>query len=109
MNDVGRSNDYCFTPSGLGRVRLPLLAQLVGGTLSIASSGLAPMQQNRRRAAAATPWPVAKEVVQGLGDLTRKSLIDATNPVLPDLSGLGWAIRLPPPSKWPVGRTAPKW
>lgn len=36
----------------------------------------------------ATPWPVTKEVVQGLGDLTGKILIDATNPVLPDLSGL---------------------
>jgi len=36
----------------------------------------------------ATPWPVTKEVVQGLGDLTGKVLIDATNPLLPDLSGL---------------------
>ena len=36
----------------------------------------------------AMPWPVTKEVVQGLGDLTGKILIDATNPVLPDLSGL---------------------
>jgi hypothetical protein len=36
----------------------------------------------------ATPWPVTKEIVQGLGDLTGKVLIDATNPVLPDLSGL---------------------
>src|ERR1700675_124200 len=30
----------------------------------------------------ATPWPVTKEIVQGLGDLTGKVLIDATNPVL---------------------------
>ena len=36
----------------------------------------------------ATPWPATKEVVQGLGDLTGKVLIDATNPLLPDLSGL---------------------
>jgi len=36
----------------------------------------------------AMPWPVTKEVMQGLGDLTVKILIDATNPVLPDLSGL---------------------
>ena len=35
-----------------------------------------------------TPWAVTKEVVQGLGDLTGKVLIDATNPLLPDLSGL---------------------
>jgi len=36
----------------------------------------------------ATPWPVTKDVLQGLGDLTGKILIDAVNPVLPDLSGL---------------------
>jgi 8-hydroxy-5-deazaflavin:NADPH oxidoreductase len=36
----------------------------------------------------AMPWPVTKEVVQGLGDLTGKVLIDAVNPLLPDLSGL---------------------
>jgi predicted dinucleotide-binding enzyme len=35
-----------------------------------------------------TPWPVTREVVQGLGDLSGKVLIDATNPLLPDLSGL---------------------
>lgn len=39
----------------------------------------------------ATPWPVTKEVVQGLGDLTGKVLIDAVNPLLPDLSGLAVA------------------
>jgi hypothetical protein len=31
---------------------------------------------------------VTKEAVQGLGDLTGKVLIDAVNPLLPDLSGL---------------------
>jgi predicted dinucleotide-binding enzyme len=36
----------------------------------------------------ATPWPVTREVVQGLGDLSGKVLIDATNPLLPNLSGL---------------------
>ncbi|HEX4596093.1 MAG TPA: NAD(P)-binding domain-containing protein, partial [Bryobacteraceae bacterium] len=35
-----------------------------------------------------TPWPVTKEIVQGLGDLTGKVLIDAVNPLLPDLSGM---------------------
>jgi 8-hydroxy-5-deazaflavin:NADPH oxidoreductase len=35
-----------------------------------------------------TPWPATKEVVQALGDLTGKVLIDATNPLLPDLSAL---------------------
>ncbi len=36
----------------------------------------------------AMPWPAVKDVVAGLGNLTNKVLIDATNPLLPDLSGL---------------------
>ncbi len=36
----------------------------------------------------ATPWPATQAVLEGLGDLTGKVLIDATNPLLPNLSGL---------------------
>jgi len=36
----------------------------------------------------AMPWGVAQSVLQGLGDLSGKTLIDATNPLLADLSGL---------------------
>lgn len=36
----------------------------------------------------ATPWSVTQQVIAGLGDLSGKILIDATNPLLPDLSGL---------------------
>jgi predicted dinucleotide-binding enzyme len=36
----------------------------------------------------AMPWPIVKEVVISLGDLAGKILIDATNPLLPDLSGM---------------------
>jgi predicted dinucleotide-binding enzyme len=36
----------------------------------------------------AMPWPIVKEVVMSLGDLSGKILIDATNPLLPDLSGM---------------------
>jgi predicted dinucleotide-binding enzyme len=36
----------------------------------------------------ATPWPVTQQVVESLGDLSGKVLIDATNPLAPDLSGL---------------------
>jgi hypothetical protein len=35
-----------------------------------------------------TPWPATQEVVKSLGNLSGKLLIDATNPVKPDLSGL---------------------
>lgn len=36
----------------------------------------------------AMPWPVIKDVLAGLGNLTDKVLIDATNPVLANLSAL---------------------
>ncbi|HTS48309.1 MAG TPA: NADPH-dependent F420 reductase [Bryobacteraceae bacterium] len=36
----------------------------------------------------AVPWPAAKDALAGLGNLTDKILIDATNPLLPDLSAL---------------------
>jgi 8-hydroxy-5-deazaflavin:NADPH oxidoreductase len=36
----------------------------------------------------AVPWQAAEQVLTGLGDLNGKILIDATNPLLPDLSGL---------------------
>ena len=36
----------------------------------------------------ATPWAAARAALGGAGDLTGKILIDATNPLRPDLSGL---------------------
>jgi 8-hydroxy-5-deazaflavin:NADPH oxidoreductase len=36
----------------------------------------------------ATPWPAAEQAIRSAGDLTGKVLIDAVNPLLPDLSGL---------------------
>ena len=39
----------------------------------------------------ATPWPATQAVVQGLGLLSGKILIDATNPILPRLAGLEFA------------------
>ncbi|HTW66957.1 MAG TPA: NAD(P)-binding domain-containing protein [Bryobacteraceae bacterium] len=35
-----------------------------------------------------TPWPATQQIVATLGDLSRKILMDATNPLLPDLSRL---------------------
>jgi predicted dinucleotide-binding enzyme len=35
-----------------------------------------------------TPWPVTQQVVESLGNLSGKILIDATNPLKADLSGL---------------------
>ena len=36
----------------------------------------------------ATPWPSTKQILGEAGSLVGKILIDATNPLLPDLSGL---------------------
>ena len=36
----------------------------------------------------AMPWSATQSVLEGLGDLAGKTLIDATNPLLADLSGL---------------------
>lgn len=36
----------------------------------------------------ALPWPAAKDVLARLANLSGKILIDTTNPLLPDLSGL---------------------
>jgi len=36
----------------------------------------------------ATPWPATEEAIRACGSLTAKRLIDCTNPLQPDLSGL---------------------
>ena len=36
----------------------------------------------------ATPWPATREILEGVGSLAGKVLIDATNPLLPMLAGL---------------------
>lgn len=36
----------------------------------------------------ATPWPAARYAIAAAGDLTGKILIDATNPLLPNLASL---------------------
>ena len=36
----------------------------------------------------ATPWAVSEDVVRGLGDLGDRVLVDCTNPLEPDLTGL---------------------
>lgn len=36
----------------------------------------------------ATPWPATQAALESLGDLTGKIVLDATNPLQPDLSGL---------------------
>lgn len=51
----------------------------------------------------ATPWPATEQVVRSAGDLHNKILIDATNPLQPDLSGSA----LPPSTS--AGEEVSKW
>ena len=62
------------------------LSAKASGKTSVAS--LADTAREAEVLLLSTPWPVTQQVVSGLGDLAGKILIDATNPLLPDLSGL---------------------
>lgn len=69
-----------------GRPEVVALLQEIGGS---AAAG------NNREAAAfgeivvlATPWHATEAAVRSAGDLTGKVLVDCTNPLKPDLSGL---------------------
>jgi predicted dinucleotide-binding enzyme len=57
----------------------------------------------------ATPWPATKEIVQGLGDVTGKVLIDATNRCCPTSQGWRWEQPLRLGNRLLDGRAAPRW
>jgi hypothetical protein len=62
-----------------------LVARLGAGARSVApheAAAAAPV------VVLATPWPATREAVAGLGDLTGRVVVDCTNPLAPDLSGL---------------------
>jgi hypothetical protein len=66
------------------------LAQAAGGKVQVTTT-------HEAAAAAdivllATPWHSTHEAVQSLGDLAGKVVIDATNPLKPDLSGLALGL-----------------
>jgi hypothetical protein len=62
------------------------LAAKVSGKTSVAT--LRDAAQDNEVLLLATPWAVTQQIVEGLGNLNGKVLIDVTNPVKPDLSGL---------------------
>lgn len=62
-----------------------LLAQAGGNASATAARSLT---QTSDVIVLAVPWPAAKDAVQSLGDVRGKILIDAINPLLPDLSAL---------------------
>jgi len=62
------------------------LAAKAGGKTSVAT--LADAASKGDALLLAMPWPATEQVIGSLGDLSKKILIDATNPLLPDMSGL---------------------
>ena len=62
------------------------LAAKAGGKTSVAT--LADAASKGDVLLLAMPWPATEQVIGSLGDLSKKILIDATNPLLPDMSGL---------------------
>ncbi len=70
-------------PQGLD---MQQLAAKASGKTSAAS--LADTARDNDVLLLATPWAATEQIIAGLGDLSGKILIDATNPLLPDLSGL---------------------
>jgi len=65
---------------------LKQLAAKAGGKAQVAT--LAEAARQSEVVLLATPWPATQHVIGSLGNLSGKILIDATNPLLPDLSGL---------------------
>jgi len=55
----------------------------------------------------ATPWPATKAAIQAAGNLAGKVVVDCTNPLKEDFSGLALG-RLLARSKWRNGRRAPR-
>jgi predicted dinucleotide-binding enzyme len=67
----------------------PKMQELVTGAgKSARAAGVAETAVSSDVILLATPWPATKAALADAGDLTGKVIIDATNPLLPDLSAL---------------------
>lgn len=67
----------------------PQMQELVGRAGKRArAAGTAETAAGAEVVLVATPWPATRAVLSTAGDLSGKIVIDATNPLLPDLSGL---------------------
>ncbi len=59
-----------------------------GGRRERRSASIAETAQQCNILLLASPWPATKEIIAAAGNLGGKILMDATNPLLPDLSGI---------------------
>ena len=79
-------HDVIFSSREPQSEKMKQLVAKAGGTARAATP--ADAAQSSEVIVLSTPWNATREAVEGLGDLHGKVLIDATNPLLPDLSGL---------------------
>ncbi len=66
----------------------PKLRPLAGGQPAVKVARNAEAARDADIVAFCTPWPATQEAVAACGDLRGKAVIDCTNPLKPDLSGL---------------------
>src|SRR5262245_18050036 len=81
-----RGHEVCF---GVRDVADPKIATLIAESDASARAGtLADAAGFGTVVALATPWDAAEDALRAAGDLGGKTLLDCTNPLKPDLSGL---------------------
>jgi 8-hydroxy-5-deazaflavin:NADPH oxidoreductase len=62
--------------------------ELVKSLANVSATDIAAAAAASKVVVLATPWPATKAAIEACGDLAGKIVIDCTNPVKPDLSGL---------------------
>jgi 8-hydroxy-5-deazaflavin:NADPH oxidoreductase len=83
---AGRGHDIAFGVPDPRSPKVVTLVQSIGGSAQAAS--VADAADFGEIVTLAVPWTAAEQAVRSAGDLTGKTLIDCTNPLIPDLSGL---------------------
>ena len=73
---------------GVRDPQAPKLKAVAGGQAGIAFAANADAARDAEVVAFCTPWPATQAAVASCGSLAGKAVIDCTNPLKPDLSGL---------------------
>lgn len=79
-------HEVAFGSRTPGSTEMRRLVTEAGATARAATTG--EIAQESEVLLLATPWAATREILEGAGPLEGKVLIDATNPILPNLAGL---------------------
>ena len=83
---VAGGHSVTFSSRNPGSEEMSALVARAGGNARAASPAEAAAASEA--ILVATPWPATRDAIESAGPLAGKVLIDATNPLLPDMSGL---------------------